>query len=285
MPTSSHRLPFYPPVPITFGGDLPARKSRRRRQPAPQTSAESVELPESTGSFPEKSTPTPVEDALNVEAFTPAKVIADLPVKLETPLTSQPPSEVFSTQPTTPSPTAQHPQKIPQQATSKVNASGRPNSTHMLPIVPAVPNIPTVSRPSKHHSMSIASEAPKVSSPSNGDRLAAAVEAASTADEFDAMEASVSKNDAEAPAAKVIPKSWVDIVRSNAPKMSNGSAQANGMTPHSDPFATKNVHSLAEALNSFTIKDGQDASKLSFLEPRGLVNTGNMCYMNSVRFA
>jgi len=37
---------------------------------------------------------------------------------------------------------------------------------------------------------------------------------------------------------------------------------------------------LASALHEFsaTVRDG----KLAFIEPRGLVNTGNMCYMNSV---
>ena len=214
----------------------------------------------------------------------PAKEIANISIKLETPLTSQPPSEVLSTQPTTPSPTAPHPPKTFQQTTPKVNALARPISTHIVPIVPAIPNIPTMSRPSKQPSMSIASEALKVSSASNGERLADAVEAASNADVSDAVEVPLSRIDTAASPAKVVIKSWVDIVRSNAPKTSNGSVQANGITLHNDAPATKNVNSLGEALSSFSIKDGQDSSKLSFLEPRGLVNTGNMCYMNSVSF-
>lgn len=64
---------------------------------------------------------------------------------------------------------------------------------------------------------------------------------------------------------------------------------ANGSTETSAPakntadttgsFAKSNASSLAEALADFRIASGQ---KLAFLEPRGLINTGNMCYMNSV---
>lgn len=38
--------------------------------------------------------------------------------------------------------------------------------------------------------------------------------------------------------------------------------------------------SLADALNTYVT--GARENKIAFLEPRGLVNTGNMCYMNSV---
>ena len=53
-------------------------------------------------------------------------------------------------------------------------------------------------------------------------------------------------------------------------------AQTNGVLP------TK-TESLADALSSYSVESIRDSSKISFLEPRGLVNTGNMCYMNSVR--
>ncbi|KAF2104747.1 cysteine proteinase, partial [Rhizodiscina lignyota] len=36
---------------------------------------------------------------------------------------------------------------------------------------------------------------------------------------------------------------------------------------------------LADAIRAYNVNSG---SKLSFIEPRGLVNTGNMCYMNSI---
>jgi len=44
-------------------------------------------------------------------------------------------------------------------------------------------------------------------------------------------------------------------------------------------FAKANASSLAQALQAY--RPGTP-DRLAFLEPRGLVNTGNMCYMNSV---
>ncbi len=284
IPASSHRLPFYPPVPVSFGGDLPPRKTRRRRQPPPQTSAESVELPERAGPFPEKNASiTSAEESIEEEALAPASVIAKRPDKLETPLTSQPSSDVFSTQPTTPSPTETLPQILPEQTTPKIANHNRLASTNKISIIPAVPNIPAISRPSKP-SISITSAALKSSHLKEGDQPSINVDAASDAGVPGADETSESKENVVASSAKVAPKSWVDIVRSNAPKPSNGPVQVNGSVPHIDAPAPKLVNSLAEALNTFDIKNSQDPPKLSFLEPRGLVNTGNMCYMNSVSF-
>ena len=47
------------------------------------------------------------------------------------------------------------------------------------------------------------------------------------------------------------------------------------------PVASKN-DSLADVLNSLGPDVENYADKIAFVEPRGLVNTGNMCYMNSV---
>ena len=55
----------------------------------------------------------------------------------------------------------------------------------------------------------------------------------------------------------------------------NGAVVSNGTQP---PRAA----SLAEALRQYNV---EGETPLSFLEPRGLVNTGNMCYMNSVSTA
>lgn len=44
-------------------------------------------------------------------------------------------------------------------------------------------------------------------------------------------------------------------------------------------FAKSNASSLAEALRAYQVSN---VHKIAFLEPRGLINTGNMCYMNSV---
>lgn len=84
------------------------------------------------------------------------------------------------------------------------------------------------------------------------------------------------------PAKKEAPKSWADLVRTMAPpKSTNAAAEANVVTQTNGVANTKTA-SLSEALNSYSVAEARENSKVAFLEPRGLVNTGNMCYMNSV---
>jgi ubiquitin carboxyl-terminal hydrolase 10 len=76
------------------------------------------------------------------------------------------------------------------------------------------------------------------------------------------------------------PKSWADLVRSKTvPKPSStasaASQLANGLGP------AKN-ETLSDVLNTIEVTATHTAAKIAFLKPRGLVNTGNMCYMNSV---
>ena len=81
----------------------------------------------------------------------------------------------------------------------------------------------------------------------------------------------------EAPKAWAKPKQWAGLFSKPgvAPTASNeserGSAPAIGQT---------NAEILAETLSKFNAESKD--TKVAFLEPRGLVNTGNMCYMNSV---
>lgn len=194
---------------------------------------------------------------------------------LETPSTSHPPSEALSTQPTTPSSAA-----TPQQTALKVSISGRPN-VPAVPIIPAIPNIPVPSRPSKRTSMGAASDAVNAAIPSNADHLVNAVQAAAQVN-GGAEDPAKSVEGATSP-VKVGPKSWADLVRTmgppskKAPVASDAAAQTNGSS-------TTRAGSLADALGSYSVKDSSESAKVAFLEPRGLVNTGNMCYMNSVSF-
>jgi ubiquitin carboxyl-terminal hydrolase 10 len=76
------------------------------------------------------------------------------------------------------------------------------------------------------------------------------------------------------------PKSWADLVRSKTAPRGAGvpvhsSAEAGGL-------AVSRSQNLAEVLKSLGTDVDQYSDKTAFLEPRGLVNTGNMCYMNSV---
>lgn len=56
--------------------------------------------------------------------------------------------------------------------------------------------------------------------------------------------------------------------------------RVNGASNGTSGFSKANASSVAEAIHSYRV-GGND--NISFLEPRGLINTGNMCYMNSVR--
>ncbi|KAL7926124.1 hypothetical protein ACQKWADRAFT_318615 [Trichoderma austrokoningii] len=95
-------------------------------------------------------------------------------------------------------------------------------------------------------------------------------------------------NEAPAPAVKAPPTSWANLfAKASARAPANGSG-VNGVNGDSadaannfpgSAFSKSNINSLAEAIQSYAV---ENSGKLDFLEPRGLINTGNMCYMNSV---
>ena len=88
---------------------------------------------------------------------------------------------------------------------------------------------------------------------------------------------------ASGPPAKAAPKSWADLVRTTAPpKMASAVPESNAAISTNGAVIDKS-ESLINALSSYNVENVRNSSKISFLEPRGLVNTGNMCYMNSVR--
>ena len=101
---------------------------------------------------------------------------------------------------------------------------------------------------------------------------------------------------APAPAVRPpAPTSWANLVArsSNKPKARNGpngapaTESANGEETTEDAagvigssaYAKSSAISLAEAVRDYRVGN---ENKIAFLEPRGLINTGNMCYMNSV---
>lgn len=183
----------------------------------------------------------------------PKSVKSAAPVTSEpqTPTTSVPPSDGHSTQATTPSPTAK-------------SQTQRKDAKPAIPVVPVVPNTPVASRRDAKDSSSAGSETPKSTTATTES------EAGSTPAVDDATKPTSP--------ARSAPKSWADLVRSkNAARASSASAP-----PDSNTLAVQKSESLADVLTSLGEDVTQYSDKIAFLEPRGLVNTGNMCYMNSV---
>ena len=187
----------------------------------------------------------------------------------------------MSTQPTTPSSAAPS-----QQVTPKNNSSGRPN-VPIVPIVPAIPNISLASRPSKRASVSGASDAIDNAAPLSNDHPLGDIETAARNDGDEIDDVAERSEAAKSPPFKAAPKSWADLVRTMGPPPNPGTPQAaqvgSGSTAQVNGFAPAKAGSLAEALSSYSVKESSGISKFGFLEPRGLVNAGNMCYMNAVR--
>ena len=89
------------------------------------------------------------------------------------------------------------------------------------------------------------------------------------------------------PPPKQPPSSWAKLFSQTAApavaRDSSSGVNGTGSADANDPslFPKANTGSLAEAVRAYSV--GR-AEKVSFIEPRGLINTGNMCYMNSVSF-
>lgn len=79
---------------------------------------------------------------------------------------------------------------------------------------------------------------------------------------------------------RVAPKSWAELLKSKAAAANAAAAAAIVVgSPATDGIVASKPSTLADALSVYSVDND---ARVSFLEPRGLVNTGNMCYMNSV---
>jgi ubiquitin carboxyl-terminal hydrolase 10 len=197
------------------------------------------------------------------------------PVATPTPQTSDAPSDTASTQPTTPSSVNMpQPAKVQQTPT-------QPRNRPVLPVIPAIPILPTSpTTPRRVHRDSVLSTTSKIS---------ANLRSVDETEQRRASNVSLPTNNLPPPEGlqevskpafnPAPPKSWADLVRSKAPSTqnsSNTSAQVlNGLGPAKS-------ESLSNVLNSLSPNFGKSDSKIAFLKPRGLVNTGMLCYMNSV---
>ncbi|KAH0541871.1 hypothetical protein FGG08_003676 [Glutinoglossum americanum] len=203
----------------------------------------------------------------------------------ETPPTSQPPSEADSTHPTTPSSAlpSSSPAGIP--ITSSSSTSTRTILT-AIPLAPAVPHLPALPKQVPREPVpAVAVAPPKMPDPPSEPAAAQACHPSSSSAEPSTTSSTPDQTPNPAsPPPKPTPKSWADLVRANTAKATTTGASGtrNDLTK-TNGFDIPRANSLADVLSSFSVDgDNEGESKVSFLEPRGLVNTGNMCYMNSV---
>lgn len=151
----------------------------------------------------------------------------------------------------------------------------------VVPIVPVVP-ILSPTTPKRAH---------RDSSVSNASKPAVAVQAGDTDTARRPSVASIppvtdispiASDQTSKPASptQAPPKSWADLVRSKVSH--SGTNNANSISAKVNGLGPAKNETLADVLNWMSTDFGQSTSKIAFVEPRGLVNTGNMCYMNSV---
>ncbi|RDW69069.1 mRNA-binding ubiquitin-specific protease UBP3 [Aspergillus mulundensis] len=246
---SPPKEPFRAPLPWLSIPDspFPARAPRRHRKARNlQASSLSVELPAKDGQRSYRGGPAKAQET---QAQTPSEP--------QTPTLSAAPSVADSTQPTTPS------SAVP-------SSSARPSKGPKTagPIVPVVPVIPAPNTPRRGKADAGSSETPK----STSEVISTPAETPDAAPEEPADDKPVE------PVKPAAPKSWADLVRHknlarNAASQSASSGVVNGIAKS---------QTVADVIVNLGDDVSQYSDKVSFLEPRGLVNTGNMCYMNSV---
>ncbi|KAK0369525.1 ubiquitin carboxyl-terminal hydrolase [Colletotrichum limetticola] len=290
-------LPWTPPDQAPFPRRAP--KSRRSRR-LMSANAQNLTLPvEQHEGALESATKSGTEDSLQVK--TDAKKVAlwnskdtdseSATVRADS-LASETPKESDRSATSVSnmgSPKVNVPGSEARPTTSNSNASA---SRPAVPVVPVIPALPKSSpKEAKATSVSQLAEEPKQVA-SREAKPAEATEGTEVAGaEQEKLEAP------PAAPAKAGPKSWSGLfsaaAAAAAPKAqpaANGPiapAAANGATTNGDgavngsapTFSAGNTNSLASAIQDFRVSN---AARVQFIEPRGLINTGNMCYMNSV---
>ena len=263
-----YKTPYYPQLPwysIPNGqANFPPRAmARRRKRQNLHKSADTVALPARENVAEEQQTQkqAPAEE-LPSESSTIAA-----PSEPETPATSQAPSESDFTQVSTPATPAHA--SIPSPKATPTQMHARRDTRTAI----AVPNIPGLPKPKaspsaadKQDVQSPPTEAPTPTQ--DGLTVTPAAEQSAPAEE---------QATPKTPPPKPAPKSWADLVRIKAGPGA-AAVQTNGPVVTNGIPLSKSA-SLSEALKQYSVRS--DAT-LPFLEPRGLVNTGNMCYMNAV---
>jgi ubiquitin carboxyl-terminal hydrolase 10 len=188
------------------------------------------------------------------------------PSEPETPATSQAPSESDFTNVSTPATPAQVNSSSPKPTPTQPQHARKDTRAAI-----AVPAIPGLAKPKEQSPPSVSHK---------GGASVVGEEATSKAEEGDTKTSEatpVQEEAAKSPPPKPAPKSWADLVKRNT-KKTTAPASTNGAVITNGAQLPKSA-SLADALKQYSVSTD---AQLKYLEPRGLVNTGNMCYMNSV---
>ncbi|KAF2007568.1 cysteine proteinase [Amniculicola lignicola CBS 123094] len=263
------RMPYYPQLPWLSDptAPFPPRASqKKKRRKAPLASQEEGLA------FPSRDEPAPhdedvTEDTVHHVEPTPTDELEESQAstitavsELETPSTSHPPSEADSTHPTTPSST------MPAPARPAGASHTRTATIPAVPLIPIRSAKPASAASTTQKSVTATKDEPKK------------VEGQQTSP--DQSTTSAEETPKASPPSKPAPaKSWAELLRSKAaPVPAQTPAIPSSVVTANGP-ATPKSNSLADALASFSVDSDK---KVSFLEPRGLVNSGNMCYMNSI---
>jgi ubiquitin carboxyl-terminal hydrolase 10 len=312
--TSIVQLPWFSHPEVQF----PTRSGRsRRRRRILESSDENVELPQNphdatvellsqdtqTEATSEIEASTPTTTASNVAASTPraspiAKpaTIERPPARSETPSTQDVPSEATTTSTTPTTPSSVQPPSTSATTSATPTKSAKPAVPRAaIPIIPLIPALPKAKASPKE-----AKPTPRAESVDKGEKKTTGEDVPRHADAAptEAKEAVAEGSQQEpaqpspAPApVKAAPTSWANLFARTAgavgSSVTTGKAGPNGAATEgsnaSDAalsnFAKSNASSVAEVLQAYRVNS---VSNLAFLEPKGLINTGNMCYMNSV---
>ncbi|OAA59103.1 ubiquitin hydrolase [Niveomyces insectorum RCEF 264] len=281
---STFSASYRPPLPWLSRPDLPfpARSTKLRRRRWRLADAQNVELP------------------LNPSEAAAAEAAAEAAAKAD-----HPAAHAALASPVTPS-SVRHPASSAVAATptpaKTTLASPQSASRAAVPATPIVPAIPVRTAPSKMSPAGVAADGKDEKSRAAAAAAAAALattaeaepgssqeavaEGATAEGETAAVAAAAPLKEAAAP-APLPPKLWTGLFsKATAAATSaspNGTAVTNGHatngTKGPGAFSKSNANSLAEALLAYRVGN---VDKIAFIEPRGLINTGNMCYMNSV---
>ena len=225
-------------------------------------SIDGVALPDRSA---QEQVPEELLDAQSSEASTVAA-----PSEPETPATSHAPSETDGAQ-TTPVVPAEEPVVSPKATPKQSQAQHVRRDTRTAVAIPIIPGLARAkaSSPSAEKMQESVTPKSEKSAPSTDEQKSETAETLST---------SASDTATVTMPPKLAPMSWAAMARRNAPASSAGIPQGGAVV---NGVSLPKSASLADALKQYSV---QNDTRLSFLEPRGLVNTGNMCYMNSVCF-